>query len=78
MDTTLIGVIGATLLLIAFITNETKWLSSESFQYDLINLLGAGFLTWYAIRLNSLPFIVLEGIWTLVALWHILRLARKR
>ena len=74
MDTTtLIGVIGAGLLLCAFIANEFKKLSVESFWYDFINLVGAFFLVWYAVLLNSLPFIVLESIWALVSLRDVVR-----
>lgn len=73
MDTTtLIGVIGAGLLLIAFIVNELKKLSVDSFWYDLLNLVGAGLLVWYALLLHSWPFVVLEGIWALVSLKDIL------
>ncbi len=80
MDTTtLIGVIGAGLLLIAFVLNEFKKLSTESLAYDALNLVGASFLVWYAILLQSIPFLVLEGIWALVSLRDVfLDLARKR
>ena len=78
MDTTtLIGAGGAALLLAAFTLNEFNILGGESRWYQLINLLGAALLTWYAILLHSVPFIVLEGIWTAVALWHFARLAQK-
>ena len=75
--TTLIGAGGAALLLVAFALSEFGILGGESRRYQLINLLGAALLTWYAILLHSVPFIVLEGIWTAVALWHFVRLAQK-
>jgi hypothetical protein len=78
MDTTtLIGAGGAALLLAAFALNEFHILDGESRIYQVINLLGAALLTWYAILLHSAPFIVLEGIWTVVALWQFVRLAQK-
>lgn len=80
MDTTtLTGVIGAAVLLVAFGANKFGKLKTSSFSYDLLNVIGAGLLTWYAVLLNSVPFFVLEGIWTLVALRSILQrfLARK-
>lgn len=77
-STTLIGVIGAALLLIAFGAEKFKKLSNDSFTYDFLNLLGAGLLTWYAVLLNSTPFFVLEGIWTLVALQGIVRRFLKK
>ncbi len=78
IDTTLlIGAGGATLLLIAFIANAFKRLSENSKRYHFLNLVGAGLLTWYAVLLDSVPFIILEGIWTLIAGWHLTRLARE-
>lgn len=74
MDTTtLIGVSGATLLLIAFIANDLKKLRTESLSYNLLNLFGAALLTWYAVLLASIPFLILEGIWALVAFRDVLR-----
>ncbi len=69
MDTTtLIGVTGAVLLLIAFIGNEFKKLSVESWAYDLLNLIGAALLAWYAYLIGSWPFLLIEAVWALVAL----------
>lgn len=63
----LIGSSGAGLLLVAFSLQKFGVLSEKSLLYDLLNLAGAGLLTWYAVLLSSWPFIVLEGIWTIVA-----------
>ncbi len=72
MDFTLIiGAVGAGLLLIAFALSKFGVMSEKSAAYDLLNLLGAGLLTWYAVLLRSIPFIVLEGIWTLIAVWYV-------
>ena len=79
MDTTtLIGVLGAGTLLVAFIANEMKKLTVDSFWYDFLNLIGAALLAWYAVLLNSIPFLILEGIWALVSLRDVIqRLAGK-
>ena len=79
MDTTtLIGVIGALLLLIAFIGNEFKKLSVESWTYDLLNLIGGVLLAWYALLIGSWPFLVIEAVWALVAFRDVaMRLAGK-
>ncbi len=71
--TLFIGVIGAALLLVAFACEKFGILKNDSVPYDTLNLLGAGLLTWYAVLLNSIPFIVLEGIWALVAAYYIVR-----
>jgi hypothetical protein len=54
--TTLIGVTGALLLLIAFIGNEFKKLSIESYTYDFLNLIGGGLLAWYAVLMAPCHF----------------------
>lgn len=77
-STTLIGVIGATLLLVAFGAEKFKKLSNDSYPYDFLNLVGAGLLTWYALLLSSTPFVVLEGIWSLVALQGIVKRLMKK
>mgnify|MGYP001546080759 CR=1 FL=1 len=68
-----IGTLGAFLLLVAFALEKFGVVENASYTYDSLNLAGAGFLTWYAILLGSVPFIVLEGIWALVAAWYVLR-----
>jgi|CXWL01.1.fsa_nt_gi hypothetical protein len=76
---TTIGVLGAGLLLVAFVANQFGKLNARSFLYDILNFVGAGLLVWYAILLDSLPFLILEGIWALVALRDfITKLAERR
>ena len=64
---TVIGVIGAGLVLIAFSTNELRWLKSTSVWYDSLNLFGSVLLIYYAAALGSLPFIILNTVWFIFA-----------
>jgi len=74
MDLTiLIGSLGALILLVAFALLETNKLSSESAWYDGLNLVGGAPFTAYARPLQSRLFLVLNGIWTLVALRDVLK-----
>lgn len=75
---TIIGALGALIILIAFILLEAEKLSSESTWYDVLNLIGGALLATYAWLLQSWPFLVLNGIWTLVALRDVLRDASPR
>lgn len=69
MDTTtLIGVFGASLILIAFILNQLGALDHDDKLYDGINLIGSGLLIWYAILLSSWPFLALNTVWFVVSL----------
>ena len=70
--------LGVSLLLIAFALNLLGRLDQRSRIYQGLNLLGAGVLTVVSIRLAFLPFVVLEGIWALVALLALLGIIRMR
>ncbi|XKT74780.1 MAG: hypothetical protein ACJKTH_01695 [Patescibacteria group bacterium UBA2163] len=62
---TILGVCGASIILIFFLLNQLKVLSVESIWYDSANLLGSGMLIIYAYLIGSLPFIILNVVWFL-------------
>lgn len=66
--TDIVGVIGATLVLIGFILVQTHWLRDEDIRYDGLNALGSALLLWYAYLLSSFPFMILNTVWLLVSL----------
>jgi len=63
--TTIIGVIGAGIILVFFLLNQFKVLSVDNVWYDLANAVGSGFLMVYAYLLESLPFLILNLVWFL-------------
>jgi hypothetical protein len=68
-----IGTAGVSLLLLAFLLNLLKKLPMNSLTYPLLNLTGAGLACLASVFLRYWPFIILEGVWTLVsagALWN--------
>lgn len=69
--TTLVGIIGAMIVLIAFIMNQLgKW-SRESFAYDFTNATGSVLLVIYALLISSWPFVILNLIWASFSFWGI-------
>ena len=76
--TTIIGVCGATIILIAFILNELNKLSSNDFIYDFLNFVGSLLLVIYAYLLWSIPFFVLNMVWCLVSFRDILSKKNER
>ncbi|MDO8464447.1 MAG: hypothetical protein Q7S46_04225 [Gallionella sp.] len=76
--TTIIGTVGATIILISFILNEIHKLDSESFIYDLSNFVGAILLALYAYILSSIPFLILNVVWALVALRDVVLDIKKK
>ena len=71
--TTLIGVIGALLILVCFVGNELNKLDKHSVWYDAGNIIGSILLLIYAYLLHSWPFLVLNIVWALVALRDLLQ-----
>ncbi len=61
--TTFIGVMGALLVLVAFVCNQLgKW-RDDYLIYDLVNFLGSLLLVVYASLLLSWPFLILNLVW---------------
>ena len=68
-----VGSLGVVLLLLAFALNLFGRLSRESRRYQGLNALGATLACYASWRIDFLPFVVLEGVWALVALTALLR-----
>ena len=65
--TDIISTIGVSFILIAFFLSTFKYLSDNSKLYFILNVIGGAFACYGSVLLNSLPFIILEGTWSLVA-----------
>ena len=64
---TLLGSIGVTLLLLAFLLNVLRILRADGVVYAGLNLAGALLAGVSSYLIGFLPFVVLEGVWALVA-----------
>tara|TARA_R110002126_G_scaffold71588_3_gene179484 strand:- start:361 stop:600 length:240 start_codon:yes stop_codon:yes gene_type:complete len=73
-----VGFIGVTILLIAFFLNLNNTIKKESIIYLSLNFIGAGIACFASLLLNYLPFIILEGSWTLVSAYGLLNYFRKK
>lgn len=62
-----IGFVGVALLLLAFLANLLGFLRADGRPYLFLNLLGAGLAGVSAALIPFWPFVVLEGVWALVA-----------
>lgn len=69
----IVGTLGVSLILIAFFCNTFKLISQEGKLFFILNLLGAGLACYASWLIHYTPFIVLEGIWTLVSLVGLLK-----
>jgi len=68
-----IGSLGVTLLLLAFLLNLFGLLSQNSLSYILMNIVGAGVSCYASYLIDYLPFVILEGAWMGIALLGLLR-----
>jgi hypothetical protein len=71
-------IVGALLILVGFILSQRNLLDAESYLYLILNLVGGAILAVLAFQGQRWGFVLLEGIWALVALAGlILRLSGK-
>lgn len=72
------GFIGVTILLVAFYLNLRNIIGKDSVSYLLLNVLGAGIACLASILLKYMPFIILEGCWTVVSLYGLVNSLRMK
>ncbi len=73
-----IGFIGVTILLIAYFLNLTDKIEKDSLVYLQMNFFGAGLACLASVLMNYWPFIILEGSWTIVSAFGILKHVRQK
>ena len=74
---TLTGTIGVSLCLIAFYLNIVGKLKSTDVIYLLLNFIGAAISCYASWLISYMPFVVLEGVWSLVSAQGIYKAIRK-
>lgn len=75
--TDLISTIGVSLILLAFFLNTFKYLIEKSKLYFILNIIGGAFACYGSVLLGSLPFIVLEGTWSIVAFLGLIKMLKQ-
>ena len=74
MEPTMIGAyVGMLMVLAAFAAETRGVLSSRSFNYLILMVIGEAFLTVRAYVTNEWPFAVLGGIWAAFAAYSIMK-----
>jgi len=69
----IVAIAGLASLLTAFALNAFHVINNKSYTYNLLNLIGGGTLTFYSISIKSVPFILLQSIWSIIALVGIVK-----
>ena len=73
----LFEVLGAVMILVAFVLAQFRGLDRHGYLYLALNLVGAAILTVVAATHRQWGFLLLQGVWALVALWALLGLTRR-
>lgn len=74
---TVVGSLGVTLLLGAFVLNVARVLRADSVPYLALNAIGAGLAGWSAWLIDFMPFVILEGTWAAAAIVGLVRRSRQ-
>jgi hypothetical protein len=75
---TLLGIVGASLVLMGFVGNRLRYWQSDSRLYVLINALGSGVLVGYSVIIESYPFVALNVVWLLFSVNDVFKTKRRR
>jgi hypothetical protein len=73
----LIGFTGVAILLLAFLLNLLKKITSTSMPYIVMNITGAGLACLASWLIGYIPFVVLEAVWTAVSVFALIGYLRK-
>jgi hypothetical protein len=68
-----IGIAGVSLLLVAFFLNLFGIIEKEAKIYIVLNFVGAAIACYASVLIHFMPFVILEGTWSLVALFSLVR-----
>ena len=73
---TLFSAFGVSLILSAFLGSSFKKIGQTSLAYWLLNLVGGILATIGAALMGSVPFVVLEAVWTVASMIGLVRCLR--
>ncbi len=74
----LFELLGAVLILSAFVLAQLGRLATASLRYMVLNFVGAGILAFVAAFDGDTGFLLLEGVWAGVSAFAIARFVRER
>jgi CHASE2 domain-containing sensor protein len=72
----IVGSIGVAIILMAYFLNTEKLIKNNGKLYYVLNIIGAGLACYASFLLNYWPFVILEGAWTLVSIYGMMKTMR--
>ena len=74
----IIGSLGTVMMLTAFILNLTDRIDDDDLSYILLNLFGGTLACYASCMIPYIPFIVLEGVWSIASLWGLYDYVKRK
>lgn len=74
----IVGSVGVGILLLAYALNVTGKLGRDDRRYAGLNVVGAGIACVASWMIGYYPFVVLEGVWTVVSFWALVKTTDKK
>ncbi|HUK86540.1 MAG TPA: hypothetical protein VLT85_02665 [Terriglobales bacterium] len=78
LATQVVSLVGALLILCAYVGHQLRWLDARRPFYNLANLVGAAILAWIALRPLQAGFAIMEVTWTVISVLGVVRALRSR
>lgn len=72
-----VGTIGVGLVLIAYFLNIFSLIKKDGILFYTLNIIGGAISCYASLLIHFLPFIILEGIWTIVSIIGLLKSIKK-
>jgi hypothetical protein len=69
----IIGTLGVGLILLAYFLNTFSFIAKEGRLFFMMNIAGAALACYASLLINYIPFIILEGVWTVVSVMGLMR-----
>lgn len=69
----IVGTTGVALVLLAYYMNTVKMIPVNGKLFYVMNTVGAALACYASILISFWPFMILEGIWTLVSIYGLMR-----
>lgn len=69
----LLGTIGVFLILLAYFLNTARMIIVNGKLFFVLNMIGAALACYASFLIAFWPFVVLEGVWTLVSVYGLIR-----
>ena len=74
----IIGTMGVALILLAYFLNTTQLIQINGRLFYVLNMIGAALACYASYLISYWPFVILEGTWTLVSIYGLMKVLRIR